>query len=37
MRGSVLPAVATPRAITAVSLGTTGTMASSAGKMTAMR
>ena len=37
MRGSVLPAVATPRAMMAVSLGRTGKIASSAGMTTAMR
>jgi hypothetical protein len=37
MRGSALPAVATPRAMTAVSLGRTGMIASSAGMMIAIR
>ena len=37
MRGSVLPAVATPRAMTAVSLGSTGKIASSPGMTTATR
>lgn len=37
MRGSVLPAVATPRAMIAVSLGSTGRIASSAGTRKAMR
>ncbi|GEM_PF-1588610 len=36
MRGSVLPAVATPSAMTTVSLGSTGRTASRAGMMTAM-
>jgi len=36
MRGSALPAVATPSAMTTVSLGSTGRTASSAGRMTAM-
>lgn len=36
IRGSALPAVVTPSAMTAVSLGSTGTMASSAGRSTAM-
>ena len=36
MRGSALPAVATPRAMIAVSLGTTGKIASSAGMTIAM-
>ena len=37
MRGSVLPAVATPRAMIAVSLGSTGKIASSAGITKAIR
>jgi hypothetical protein len=37
IRGSVLPAVATPSAMTAVSLGSTGKMASRAGTATAIR
>lgn len=37
MRGSALPAVATPRAMTAVSLGRTGMIASRAGMMIAIR
>jgi hypothetical protein len=36
MRGSALPAVATPRAMRTVSLGSTGKIASSAGMTTAM-
>ena len=37
MRGSVLPAVATPRAMIAVSPGSTGKTASSAGMTKAIR
>ena len=37
IRGSALPAVATPSAMTADSLGSTGKIASSAGTMTATR
>ena len=36
MRGSALPAVATPRAMMTVSLGSTGRTASRAGMMIAM-
>ena len=36
MRGSALPAVATPRAMMTVSLGSTGRIASRAGMMIAM-
>jgi len=37
MRGSVLPAVVTPRVMTAVSLGRTGKIASRAGMTSAIR
>ena len=37
MRGSALPAVATPSAMTVVSLGSTGMIASSAGMRSAIR
>jgi hypothetical protein len=37
IRGSALPAVATPRAMTAVSPGSAGKIASSAGMMKAAR
>ena len=37
IRGSVLPAVATPRAMTTVSLGSTGMTASRAGSRIATR
>jgi len=37
IRGSVLPAVATPRAMIAVSLGSTGKIASRAGSRNASR
>jgi len=37
MRGSLLPEVVTPRAMTAVSLGRTGMIASNAGRSSAIR